>query len=233
MTYTDDIDESIANCTELERVIGELIEELTNTETNQRKKLQLDIESKLKALKQDLDFMDSELTEMPDGSVKDEYMQKFQFHQETLHQLEDSFAFAAKPPEEKNNNITANELMNKTTELQEQQKYSLSNSIAMANASLQIGSDTAVEIHRQMDQMNKISDDLDQMDGELDRAKVVMKGMVTRAAGDNCVRVLIILVLLCIIGVIVAEVVAPGSIKNEIEKGFTTEGSGTNSSQII
>ena len=233
MTYNEDIEESIANCVELEKIIEELIQEYTDT-PGQKKKLQLEIDSKIKSVKTDLDFIDVEISEMQDGPMKDEYVEKYKEHIETVRQLENTFAMAVKPPEEeKNNNVAVQDLMGKAVNLQEEQKNSLTNTIQMAQASQDLGTNSLEEIKRQQDQMNKMDQDLDAMDSELDRAKVVMKQMVNRAAGDNCVRVLIILVCLCIIGVIVTEIVAPGTIKNQVEKGFTTEGSGTNQSEII
>ena len=233
MTYNEDIEESIQNCEDLEKVIEELIQEYTDTPQGQKKKLQLEIESKIKSLKTDLDFIDCEITEMQDGKVKDEYTEKYNTHKQTVQELENALAMAVKPPEEQNNNVSAQELMGKAINLQEQQKNSLSNTIQMAQASQDLGQDSLVEIKRQQDQMNKMDQDLDVMDSEIDRAKVILKQMVNRAAGDNCVRVLIIIVLLAIIGVIVTEIVAPGTIKNQVEKGFTTEGSGSNQTEII
>lgn len=232
MSY-EDIDESIANCTELEQIIGDLINELSQTPQEKRKKLSLEIDQKIKALKQDLDFMDCEINEMEEGQIQDEYQEKYRFHKETVEKFESKLAMLSKPKDEGNQNVTAKDLMGKATNLQNQQKSSLDRSLEMANAAQETGNATLEEIKRQEEVMSKAADELDNMDGELDRAKKVMHGMLTRAAGDNCVRILVIIVVLCIIGVIVAECVAPGSIKNQVEKGFTTEGGGDNNTEII
>ena len=228
----EDIEESIQNCENLEKVIEELIQEYEDTPQGQKRKLQNEIESKIKSLKTDLDFIDCEITEMQDGKVKDEYTEKYNTHKQTVQELENALAMIVKPKEEQNKNVSANQLMGQAISLQQQQQSSLQQTIGYAQVALGAGSASIEEIKRQQDQMNKMDKNLDKLNSELDVAKVYLKQMVGRGAGDNCIRVLIILVLLCIIGVIVTEIVAPGTIKNQVEKGFTTEGSASNQTEI-
>ena len=82
--------------------------------------------------------------------------------------------------------------------------------------------------------MQKASSNLDNMDSELDRAKVVLKNMFGRVAGDKCIRVLAIIVALTIIAAIVVSIVKPSAIKNTVEQSFSSSGgTSDNSTGII
>lgn len=219
----ENIEESIENCTRLEQDVGEAIARIPETEPSQKRKLIREINEKITALKQDRDFMDCEINEMQPGEERDMYEEKLKYHSESIQQLEDQLAIAQRGAEE-NNNKNAQELMGDALKLQNIQKNSLNNSIAQVEAMKQIGNDTTIEIKRQQEQMQKASQNLDTMDSELDRAKVVLKQMFGRLATDKCIRVLAIIVAIAVIAVIVVEIVKPGAIQQSVEGAFTNQG---------
>ena len=79
----------------------------------------------------------------------------------------------------------------------------------------------------------KPSNDLNEMDSELFRAKKIIKVMFTRAAGDKCLRILALLVLLAVIAVIVVECVKPGSVKKSTEGWFNVENGNITTSKLF
>ncbi|EAY10989.1 hypothetical protein TVAG_446910 [Trichomonas vaginalis G3] len=229
----ENIEESIANCTELEKDIGEAISRIPETEQGQRRKLVREIEEKIKALIQDRDFMDCEINEMQPGEERDSYQEKLEYHNECIKQLQDQLVIAQRGSDQENQK-NAQGLMDDALKLQNIQKNSLDNSLSMVENMKQIGADTAVEIKRQQEQMQKASSNLDNMDSELDRAKVVLKNMFGRVAGDKCIRVLAIIVALTIIAAIVVSIVKPSAIKNTVEQSFSSSGgTSDNSTGII
>lgn len=54
----------------------------------------------------------------------------------------------------------------------------------------------------------------------LKRARIILKKMLTRAAGDTCVRVLAILVICAVVVIIIVEAVKPGAIARSIDGWF-------------
>lgn len=55
------------------------------------------------------------------------------------------------------------------------------------------------------------------MDSEVSRAKKVIKVIMTRAVGDNCIRVLALLFLLSVLAVIITKSIKPESTKKQVE----------------
>ena len=229
MVYNADVEDAISICTDGEREIGQMIESLSGTKAGERRRLINDIELKLRKLSDDINYLLTEVDTLTDGAVKTEYKSKYQMHKESLTQLQDNFAFAGRnqavDEASKPKVINEQKLMDDSKKLQDQQKNSLDQSLQTISNIEQVGGDTALEIKRQQDQMAKANDNLETMDSELDRGKKVIKGIVTRAAGDNCVRALAILIIIAIIGIIVLESTGLGSVKEQVDSwiNFETE----------
>jgi hypothetical protein len=82
-----------------------------------------------------------------------------------------------------------------------------------------VGTATLEDIAHQRETLEKASNDLNAMDSESERAKKIMRSVLTRAAGDNCVRLLAILVILAV----VVEAISPGAVKKNSDAWFDNE----------
>jgi hypothetical protein len=125
--------------------------------------------------------------------------------------------------------VTPQDLMGRATNLQEQQKKSPDNSLFVVGQIEGVGAATLVGIGNQRETQQKVSSDLNGMDTELEHAKKIMKSMLTRAGGNNCVGLLAILVILAVVAVVamvavvVVEAVSPGAVKKNSDAWFNNE----------
>ncbi|OHT06224.1 vesicle transport through interaction with t-SNAREs 1A-like protein [Tritrichomonas foetus] len=227
MSYSVDIKYYIQCCTDLEREISDMLEQVPDTNGAERRNLLKEIESKVSRAKEYVSSIQMEVLDITDDELNEQYTEEYETHNAEVTRLEEEVKAAGKSAQQeekaKASGVTTQQLMDKSKDLQEIQKRSLDNSINTINNIKEVGNDTLVEIDRQKEQLEKARNDMVEMDSELNRAKKIMKVMITRAAGDNCVRVLALLVLLAVIAVIVVEAVSPGAIKKQVDGWFTAE----------
>ena len=204
-----------------------MIENLAGKSPAERNSQCVKIEEKFQSLEQSINNIDLEISEMPKGPVKDEYRTKYNSHLTSMSQLRDNFDFAGRRQAiqdiQSQRNIDEKKVMNDALALQNSQKTSLDQSLGTITNIERVGNDTAVEIQRMQNQLQNATNNIDVIDSEMGRAKVIMKSMITRAAGDNCVRALAILVVIAIIAVIVVDVLSPGTVKKQVDGWVTVE----------
>lgn len=223
MSYSADIEDAIKQCTNIERAISDLLEEVVGTEGTERSRMIQDIMSKISKAKDYASTIEMELYDITDTEANEEYRSKYELHMKSIAQLEEQAKIVSRKKEEAQKPLTTSDLQAASLNLQQQQKDSLSRSLSTAEQVKESGARTLEEIQRQEQQLEKADGHLDEMDSELNRAKKVMKVIMTRAAGDNCVRVLALLVLLAVLAVIIVEAVKPGAVKKQVDGWFSPE----------
>ncbi|KAH0791584.1 putative plant SNARE 11 [Histomonas meleagridis] len=231
MTDLTDINSYIQQVISIEKGISSAFDQLPGTEGPQRRGVLLEISEKIRRAKDYVSSIQMELFDIDDESTQEEYRAKYEEHNRIVTQYEEQLrnAESRAQNEEKarGQGATTKDLMGKSLELQNQQKTSLDNSLRTIEEAKQVGGDTLVEIGRQKEVLEKTSQELNEMDSELYRAKKIMKVMITRAAGDKCVRILALLVLLAVIAIIVVEIISPGAVKKQAEGWFSISTSNT------
>lgn len=232
----DDIRMNITRCKQLQSYLASKFEELKGaTNPNYRSKTIIEIQKTLDAYKSSLYIIRSEIDEIDEN---DDY----KYSTGALRDAENTFKMLSRSWDEYSNLLSDaqrsannvqrsdNELMNDITSMQKGQTQSLGRTIQNLKNAHNAADMTLEEQKRQQEALLKVGEDLDEMVSELERAKKYLRAMLTRAAGDVCVRVLAIIVLIAVIGVIIVEIVKPGSVASAIESGFKSE---TNSSKTL
>lgn len=227
MSYKVDIDYYVKQCTDLEREIDEQLSQVQDTEGAERRNLIKELESKVARAKEYVATIQMEALDISDADDQEKYNDEYEKHNDEITKLEEQVKTAGKAAQAqekaKASGMTTQDLMDKARDLQEIQKQSLNNSINTINEINTVGQGTLEEIDRQKTVLEKAQNDMVEMDSELSRAKKIMKQMVNRAAGDNCVRILALLVLLAVLAVIIVECVKPGAIQKQVNGWFSSE----------
>ena len=227
MTYNVDIDYYVKQCTDLEREIDEGLNQVQDTDGAERRTLIKELETKVARAKDYVATIQMEALDISDEDDHERYNDEYEKHNDEITKLEELVKSAGKSAQAQEkaraSGLTTQDVMNKALDLQEIQKNSLENSINTINNIQEVGSETLNEIDRQKKVLEEAQNNMVEMDSELSRAKKIMKQMVNRAAGDNCVRVLALLVLLAVLAVIIVESVKPGAIKKQVNGWFTSE----------
>ncbi|KAK8887075.1 hypothetical protein M9Y10_038111 [Tritrichomonas musculus] len=227
MSYKVDIDYYVKQCTDLEREIDEQLSQVQDTEGAERRNLIKELESKVARAKEYVATIQMEALDISDADDQEKYNDEYEKHNDEITKLEEQVKTAGKAAQAqekaKASGMTTQDLMDKARDLQEIQKQSLDNSINTINEINTVGQGTLEEIDRQKTVLEKAQNDMVEMDSELSRAKKIMKQMVNRAAGDNCVRILALLVLLAVLAVIIVECVKPGAIQKQVNGWFSSE----------
>ena len=231
-----DINSYIQEVTRIEDDIAEAFDRLPGTEGPQRQEILKKISQNIKRARDYVSSIQMELFDL-DPKYEAEYQSKYDSHNKKVteyeEQLKNEETTARNQEKAKVQGLTNKDLMDKSLKLQETQMNSLTNSINTINQAKETGSETLVEIARQKEVLEKVSNDLNEMDSELFRAKKIIKVMFTRAARDKCLRILALLVLLAVIAVIVVECVKPGSVKKSTEGWFNVENGNITTSKLF
>lgn len=221
-----DINSYIHEVTSIEERISEAFDRLPGTDGPQRREILLEISQNIRRARDYVSSIQMELYDL-DPKYEAEYQAKYEEHSAAVGRYEDMLkdeeATARNAEKAKGQGLTTADLMDKSLLLQNEQKNSLANSLATISQAKETGADTLVEIARQKEVLEKVSTELNEMDSELFRAKKIMKVMFTRAAGDRCLRILALLVLLSVVAVIVVECVKPGAVKKSTEGWFSVD----------
>ncbi|KAI9209834.1 uncharacterized protein BJ171DRAFT_557508 [Polychytrium aggregatum] len=102
--------------------------------------------------------------------------------------------------------MTTKEITQQAMALQEKTHQSATNALRRVEETIQVAVETSTEIKRQGEQINKISDDVDQVEDNLRRADKQLKAFIRRMATDKIFMVFIFLIVIGIIAAIVLYV---------------------------
>jgi hypothetical protein len=196
-------------------------------DVNQKRVTLRTIEQKISRAREYVQSLDADISEITEQRDADEYRRKKDEHDQAVQLLEGLFRDANRSiqteEQARAQGLTPQDLMNRATNLQDEQKKSLDNALFVANQIQTVGAGTLEDIAHQREVLDQTSKDLTAMDSELERAKKIMKQMLTRAAGDNCVRLLAILVILSVVAVVIVEAVSPGAVKKNSDAWFNND----------
>jgi t-SNARE complex subunit (syntaxin) len=224
MTYNTDLEFYLKQCTALEREAGELLQQCEEAEGNEKRTLLRSIEQKINRAREYVMSIQTDLVDLTDPQMLADYTAKGEEHDQQVKLLEAQYQRASRQARDEEQaraqGISPQDLMGRARDLQEEQKRSLDNDLYLLGQIQDVGAGALEEINRQKGQLESTSGHLTEMDSELARAKKIMKVMITRAAGDNCVRLLAILVIIAVVVVIVVEAVMPGSTKEQVDSWF-------------
>lgn len=227
MTYNVDIDYYVKQCTDLEREIDEGLNQVQDTDGAERRNLIKELKTKVARARDYVTTIQMEALDISDEDDHEKYNDEYEKHNDEITKLEEqvkSVGKAAQAQEKaRASGLTTQDVMDKALDLQEIQKNKLDNSIITINNINEVGNETLNEIDRQKKVLEEAQNNMVEMDSELSRAKKIMKQMVNRAAGDNCVRILALLFLLAVLAVIIVECVKPGAVKKQINGWFSSE----------
>jgi hypothetical protein len=97
---------------------------------------------------------------------------------------------------------SAGGLMKHGLEVDQESKDSLHRTVGKVAETLQVGKETANKLQQQTDQMGNMIDNLDSIEGTLNRSAKIIREMARRVATDKYMWVLIVLVFLAIVFII-------------------------------
>jgi chromosome segregation ATPase len=224
MTYNTDLEFYLKQCTTLEREAAELLQQCEEAEGNEKRTLLRSVEQKINRAREYVMSVQTDLVDLTDPRMIEDYTAKGEEHDQRVKLLEEQYQQASRQAQVQEQaraqGISPQDLMGKARDLQDEQKRSLENDIYLLGEIQTVGAGTLDEIARQKGQLDSAANHLSQMDSELARAKKIMKAMVTRAAGDNCVRLLAIIVIISVVVVIIVEAVMPGATKEQADSWF-------------
>jgi hypothetical protein len=224
MSYNADLDFYVKSCSTLETEARNLLNQVSSAEGNEKRSLLRTIDTKVSKAREFVTSIQLDIGDLTNEDMISHYTRLGEEHDEVVRLLEEDSREASRSAQREevaaSQGLTPQDLMNKSLSLQKEQSKSLDNSLYTISQIQAVGGETLDEIARQKEQINSVSSNLNEMDSELARAKKIMKVMLTRAAGDCCVRVLAILVILAVIAVIIVEAVAPGTMKKQTDGWF-------------
>lgn len=224
MSYNTDIEYSLGEAEKLINDLTSLLEEVKGTDGAARRELIREIEQKLNRAREYVTGAQLDIADLADADMVNEYTERVNNYETTLQNLSAEAKNAAdqakRQEQERAKGVTAKDLMGRTTDIQDKDKRILTGVINTLTTVEGMGNEQLAEIERQKQKLAQATEHMTTMDSELARARKVLKQMVTRAAGDNCIRVLAILVIIAVVAVVVVEVVKPGSVKKQSEGWF-------------
>jgi hypothetical protein len=225
MSYNADLDFYIKQCTTLESEARNLLQQAASAEGNEKRNLLRTIDQKVSRAREFVTSIQMDIGDLKNDDLINHYTREGDNHDQIVRQLEEDARQASQSAQQeeiaRSQGITPQDLMNRSTALQKEQQKSLDNSLYTIGQIQATGADTLDEIGRQKEKVNEASKNLNEMDSELARARKIMKVMLTRAAGDCCVRILAVIVILSVVAVIIVEAVAPGSVKQQSDGWFS------------
>lgn len=224
MSYNTDIEYSLGEAEKLIKDLESLLEEVSGTDGAARRELIREIEQKLNRAKEYVTGAQLDIADLADEEMVDRYTEMVNDYDTKLQSLsvaaKNASDRAKREEQERAKGVTAKDLMGRTTAIQEQDVKILAGVANTLTTVQGMGNEQLAEIERQKQKLAQATEHMTTMDSELARARKVLKQMVTRAAGDNCIRVLAILVIIAVVAVVVVEVVKPGSVKKQSEGWF-------------
>lgn len=105
--------------------------------------------------------------------------------------------------------LDANQAMNYGEKLQNESLASLDRSLASIDDSTKVGSETALALKNQTEQLTRIYDELYEIDDMLERSTAIVKKMLKTAGTDKCIWVFAFLLLCGIIATVIVSKVGP------------------------
>jgi hypothetical protein len=230
MTYTADLDYYIRQAKALGTEARNLLGECAKTQGNERASLLRTIDQKIAKARDFLQAVEIDIPEIRDEKVLSEYNSVLEDLRGKIRILEQEARAAVQEAQVAEQNRAAGrttaDLMAKSRSLQQEQLTSVDNAITTIERIQSTGADALTEIGRQKEQIGHTSSDLHEIDSELVRARKILKRMLTRAAGDTCVRILAIAVILSAVAVIIVEAIKPGTVKKTADGWMNNDGQG-------
>lgn len=224
-TYTGDVDGDLREARNAARDATTMLADVDSTEGNDRKRLLHDISEKLRRANECIQSMEVEISNFED-ELEQEYEQYVNELRAQLNDLDEKLKEATRmaqmSEQARAKGLNVHDLKGRALDMQRDQNESLDRTSGMLNQANDVGQQTLVELQRQQEQLQHANENMDTMSNELDMAKKAMKQMLVRAAGDQCVRILAVLVILAVIAVVVVEAMMPGTVKETSEGWFST-----------
>ena len=224
MSYNADIVFSLGEAEKLLKDLEELLEEVKGADGADRRALLREIDQKLARANEYISGAQLDIADLADPDLIEQYTEQVNTHEETWQRLSTAAKEAGKQAQleeqARAKGVTTQDLMSKSTAIQEKDKQILSNVSKTLDEINNMGNEQLAEMERQKEKLAQSSQHMSEMDSELKRARKILKVMITRAAGDNCIRVLAALVIIAVIVVVVVDQVKPGSIKQQTEGWF-------------
>lgn len=211
----------------LEKEINEGLNQVQDTDGMERRNLIIELKAKIDNARNYVIMMQMEAPNISNEEDHENYNDELEKYNQKIAKLEEEVRnaenLAHEQEKSKIKNMSPHNLMKKSLDLQDKQKDSLDNSIVIINNIQTEGNKITSEIGRQKKALEDMQNNMIDMDSELSRANKILKHMINRAATDNCVRVLILLLILAVIGIIIVVCVKPNAIKKQSNGWFNSE----------
>lgn len=231
---TVDADYYLNECRQVLDDANRMLEDVSSTDGNDRKRLLRDIGDKIRRAQTGIQAVECDIVGF-DDEIAEQYEERVRELQAEINEadekLKEATADAKMSEQARAQGVSKEDLMQKATNLQQGQIDSLGRAVGALTQAQETGENTMVELQRQQEQLGHAIDHMETIDQEIARAKVVMKQMFVRAAGDQCVRILAVLVVIAVVALIIVEAVMPNTIKETAEGWFNTA-TGSNTTAV-
>jgi len=224
MAYTVDIEFNLNECEHYQETIETILNDVQDASGSERRDMIRSIEQNIESARNYIEQAELDLSGVGDFGTRDRLSQRIEGNKDMLADLEarakDAKQQAQLADQAVAQGLTPDDLMNRTTAIQKQSERALDGALTALDGAEHQGNASLIEMQRQREVLGKASEQMNEMDSELARARKILKVMMTRAAGDNCVRVLALIVILAVVAVIIVEAVDGGAIKESVEGWF-------------
>lgn len=231
---TVDADYYLNECRQVLDDANRMLEDVSSTDGNDRKRLLRDIGDKIRRAQTGIQAVECDIVGF-DDEIAEQYEERVRELQAEINEadekLKEATADAKMSEQARAQGVSKEDLMQKATNLQQGQIDAMGRAVGALTQAQETGENTMVELQRQQEQLGHAIDHMETIDQEIARAKVVMKQMFVRAAGDQCVRILAVLVVIAVVALIIVEAMMPNTIKETAEGWFNTA-TGSNTTAV-